>query len=58
MKNSERKVGDIATPKTYPQLRGEITEISTFWGEIVYRIKGGFYREDELEPVKEMANNG
>jgi len=58
MKNSKRKVGDIAIPKSYPHLRGEITEVKAFLGETLYRVLGGLYTESELEPVKEPVHNG
>jgi len=48
-----REKGTIATPKLFPALKGEITDIKTFANEIVYVINRGMYTESELEPLEE-----
>lgn len=47
-----REIGTIATPKQFPALKGEITDIKTFADEVVYAISGGLYTESELEPLE------
>ena len=46
---TEIKIGDIVTPKTFPQLKGKVEKIDTFIGETVYVLEnGGMYTENEL----------
>jgi hypothetical protein len=43
------KIGDAVTPIVFPQLKGKVEKISTFFGETIYVLEsGGWYTKNEL----------
>lgn len=54
---NEIKVGDIVTPKQYPELKSEVAAIDNLFGEIIYLLKNEqMYSKDELEPKQHPLN--
>jgi len=54
MKN--HRIGDLATPKDYPELASKVKEITTLYGERIYILEnGGRYLRSELKSIKEIA---